>query len=235
MSFRRRIKNSISDFYRRQELDALKEDQQVESQPQRSQSEGNSISPISHQSSIRQDVDILLEQHRVFAHDPLKSADREIRLLQFLPSEKYGLTYCTVWHSSLDDPPPFTAVSYTWGESANEQAVIIDGATCYVRENCANALWQARLHHPSQLIWIDSICIDQRNTAEKSAQVALMGEIFGKASRVLVCVGEHEHNSNLIFESSASLFPPSIALGRLPESLMRLFRAFYDFKNRRCK
>ena len=38
----------------------------------------------------------------------------------------------------------------------------------------------------SRLLWIDAICINQTDIDERNAQVAIMGDIYKEASRVLV-------------------------------------------------
>jgi hypothetical protein len=53
-----------------------------------------------------------------------------------------------------------------------------------------------KLRKPQEAItlWIDSICIDQTNVAEKNVQVALMGEIYKGADQVVVWLGEWDEN-----------------------------------------
>lgn len=41
-----------------------------------------------------------------------------------------------------------------------------------------------------RILWADAVCIDQSDVEEKSHQVNLMGEIYGRASRVLIWLGE---------------------------------------------
>ncbi|KAL2192371.1 heterokaryon incompatibility protein-domain-containing protein [Corynascus similis CBS 632.67] len=41
-------------------------------------------------------------------------------------------------------------------------------------------------------LWIDAVCIDQRNAAEKAAQIPLMGELYSRAGRVLGWLGAEE-------------------------------------------
>jgi len=61
----------------------------------------------------------------------------------------------------------------------------VNGRRFGVRENCWHALLQCRQRRIQTHIWIDSICIDQTNVAEKSAQVAMMASVFAQVSRVL--------------------------------------------------
>ena len=38
-------------------------------------------------------------------------------------------------------------------------------------------------------IWVDALCIDQRNLTEKAEQIPLMGKIFAGADHVLAWLG----------------------------------------------
>ena len=49
-------------------------------------------------------------------------------------------------------------------------------------------------------MWLDSICINQADQAEKSVQVQMMGSIYAKAVRVLACVGPHDDQSRLLIQ-----------------------------------
>jgi hypothetical protein len=45
-------------------------------------------------------------------------------------------------------------------------------------------------------MWIDSICIDQTSTDERNQQVALMGEIYGRAMGVNIWLGESDEQTD---------------------------------------
>ncbi|PQE17857.1 hypothetical protein CJF30_00010356 [Rutstroemia sp. NJR-2017a BBW] len=53
------------------------------------------------------------------------------------------------------------------------------------------------------LLWIDAICIDQRNLTERADQVRIMDRIFGGAFGVTVYLGEATTGSNILFEELA--------------------------------
>ncbi|KAL7954059.1 heterokaryon incompatibility domain-containing protein [Trichoderma compactum] len=57
-------------------------------------------------------------------------------------------------------------------------------------------------------LWIDGISIDQTPTAERSAQVALMRDIYKQVAEVVVWLGEEDEPSKgpLAFESSVEVF-----------------------------
>ncbi len=62
----------------------------------------------------------------------------------------------------------------------------------------ANA--EMRWRGSAGLYWIDGVCIDQSNPAERSEQVAFMGEIYREADRVVVWLGTDEGNDRKTFE-----------------------------------
>ncbi|KAF2723699.1 hypothetical protein K431DRAFT_282794, partial [Polychaeton citri CBS 116435] len=52
------------------------------------------------------------------------------------------------------------------------------------------------------MLWIDSVCINQRNNVEKSLQVSFMGDIYAKARSVLACVGPHANDSKYLVKKA---------------------------------
>jgi hypothetical protein len=53
------------------------------------------------------------------------------------------------------------------------------------------ALTHIRDAQSTRTIWIDALCIDQKNEQEKSEQVQQMREIYAKAHRVVTWLGEY--------------------------------------------
>lgn len=61
--------------------------------------------------------------------------------------------------------------------------------TVQVTNNCAAAIRRLRQEHAPRLLWVDAVCIDQDNAAERSAQVERMRFIYWRAAAVLVYLG----------------------------------------------
>ena len=59
-----------------------------------------------------------------------------------------------------------------------------------VTDNLAAALKRLRLSDSSRILWVDAICINQSDCAEKSQQVAQMAAIYANAARVVAWLGE---------------------------------------------
>ncbi|KAL2131278.1 hypothetical protein VTI74DRAFT_5309 [Chaetomium olivicolor] len=135
-----------------------------------------------------------------YRHKPLSSA-RSIRVLWLHPSaQRQDCLRCSIAEVSLDDRPKYWALSYSWDAQAPTHPIRSSGGEddsveqCVLKitANCAEALKQLR--HPTErrTMWIDSICIDQTSVDERSSQVALMGEIYQYAERVIVWLGEKD-------------------------------------------
>jgi hypothetical protein len=122
---------------------------------------------------------------RVAFHDPAT----QIRLLRLDPSSTGDSISATLDVWDKGSAPSYNAISYFCGTSPARNVITVNGQSVHVRDNCFEALQQTNLHFPASYVWVDAICINQDDLAEKSAQVAIMGEIYVKASLVLACIG----------------------------------------------
>jgi hypothetical protein len=122
---------------------------------------------------------------------------RQIRLLKLLSlNQTADLIECEFHCFNLDSCPPYTALSYVWGEAADRFArmeIIISGYRFRVRRNLWNFLQQAKSNRMmfqkdnnssqiSEYLWIDALCIDQDNITERNHQVKMMREIYLQVS-----------------------------------------------------
>ena len=112
-----------------------------------------------------------------------------IRLLKLDKSS--GVTVqCSLVPFSLHNIPHYECISYTWGNATPTHEIFIDGysfqtsKTVWLILRAQSSPWRTRY------IWIDSICINQKDNQERSSQVAMMREIYHKASKVIVWLGD---------------------------------------------
>jgi hypothetical protein len=93
--------------------------------------------------------------------------------------------------ASLDEFPGYEALSYVWGDPEITFPILIDGQSYHVTENLHVALQKMRRKTEPRLMWVDAICIDQGDSAEKSQQVEMMGSIFANSKSVAVWLGDY--------------------------------------------
>lgn len=116
----------------------------------------------------------------------------QIRLLEILEDDGHTGRLHTV---DLENAPSYTALSYFWGTPlAAEEArcfVTVNGVTVETQKNLHDALGQlgATVRKYRLMIWIDFLCIDQRNIDERGCQVTMMKKVFEEATVIYAWVG----------------------------------------------
>ncbi|TKA80433.1 hypothetical protein B0A55_03378 [Friedmanniomyces simplex] len=149
-----------------------------------------------------------------FSYSGLGESD--IRLLSLLPGEWNEEIHCTIFTAETHHhPPEYEAVSYTWGDPAGPKKRIHvvgyhEGSRRHgpsysmeVSEGSSDALRRLRPHKGcrARTLWMDAICINQADVAERNAQVQKMKDIFSNARRVLVFIGEAADDSAVLLDA----------------------------------
>ena len=147
-------------------------------------------------------------------YDPLPAHGKCIRLLTLHPGTGQDPLYIELQASLVnlcdENLSPYEALSYVWGSEDHPVWVYFGRFNrripqYFVRspsllvphgqysrpvtQNLAEALSHLRYPDRPRTMWIDAICIDQENDSEKSSQVAMMGEVFRRATRVIAWLG----------------------------------------------
>lgn len=86
----------------------------------------------------------------------------------------------------------FEAISYVWGRSKKNKRIICDGRVIRITKSLSDVLRRLRLPHKRRKLWADGICINQNDLEEKGHQVAIMGDIYRSAKRVLIYMGSED-------------------------------------------
>ncbi|PVH81297.1 HET-domain-containing protein [Cadophora sp. DSE1049] len=126
--------------------------------------------------------------------------DRSIRLLYLQPGDFYDDINLKLEVVSLDDPPPYCALSYAWGPPPHETPVFCHGKELLVSESCVAALRRLRSTTDEKVLWIDAICIDQASLSERGHQVKLMCDVYLKAKRTWIWLGEGTRESDIMID-----------------------------------
>ena len=150
---------------------------------------------------------------------PLGSSD-SIRLLRILDNtfeDHNAPISCELIMASMSDS--YVALSYMWGDVEATGTIILNGEPFKVRRNLWDFLHQRRKdqrqseirkvpnehHRPgaaASCLWIDALCIEQASTLERNHQVAMMGQIYSKATSVVAWLGSENGDLRLLDEIS---------------------------------
>ncbi|PVH77983.1 HET-domain-containing protein [Cadophora sp. DSE1049] len=119
---------------------------------------------------------------------PLSDAD-EIRLLFLQPRTSGEAVACNIKHVKRSRKPHYEALSYMWGPD-DIMNIEINGRDTEVRQNLWQALYYLRYDNAPRILWVDAISINQGDVKERNHQVEMMGQIYARAWRVVVWLGE---------------------------------------------
>ncbi|EHA51902.1 hypothetical protein MGG_05881 [Pyricularia oryzae 70-15] len=131
-------------------------------------------------------------------YEPLVGSD--IRLLQLFPLDPgdSGLVECKLVQVPLESVhSKYKALSYVWGDANVTRPISVDGKEVQVNaslEECLRQFCQPGQDDLPYYLWVDAVCINQADLAERSAQVMRMKDIYSTAQEVLIWLGpEREH------------------------------------------
>ncbi|KAH9904823.1 HET-domain-containing protein [Xylariomycetidae sp. FL2044] len=113
-----------------------------------------------------------------------------IRVLDLLPGDEGSPIRANIRVAALADRPSYETLSYVWGSQADLVAIEVSGRRFQVTRNLHAALQRLRRRKQARTLWIDQLCIDQENLAEKAAQIRLMRAIYTQCTQGLIWLGE---------------------------------------------
>ncbi len=132
------------------------------------------------------------------------STATSIRLLNIDPGNAGDSLVCTFHEVDLESSaadPFFSALSYRWETNTITDKSQSTAALSSFFHNLYDFLLHARQEGWLYNLWIDALCINQKDTRERNGQVAMMGHIYSRAYRVLIWLeslsGEVSHKGPL--------------------------------------
>lgn len=174
--------------------------------------------------------------------DPLSKTFRLIRLLE--PKSSHipfasGTIRIEIVETSVDSSLEYAALSYAWSVPPNvktpDRRIIVetkDGAKeLRIFRPLEVALTHLAASKAGSLLFVDQICINQRNNDEKTHQVQLMRDIYSGCNKVITWLGPATKDSDTYFDFLQEVCSEGVISGllgpRLP-SVMKVFDAVMD-------
>jgi hypothetical protein len=93
----------------------------------------------------------------------------------------------------------YAALSYAWGDERVTCPILLNGHQVEVTANLAKALRSFCTNDEfggDFKLWVDALCINQQDLAERSSQVQMMRDIYGNAWSVICWLGEESRQSH---------------------------------------
>ena len=134
-------------------------------------------------------------------YTPLNPKQLEIRVLDVQGDQVQAQLVCNLRTVSLLDGsnPKYDAISYCWGEKTGTGSIILNGATVEVPNSAAGVLRHFRPASGTHTLWIDAVCINQRDVRERSTQVSIMHHVYQDSTRTLIWLGEADEVAEQAF------------------------------------
>lgn len=146
-----------------------------------------------------------------YAFCPLNNPSKDVRIIKFTgPPESHIQVELEVVQPRAEDlrnATKYNALSWCWrivageAETLKEKIIVKHNDREYgftVSQSLADAL-RALRRRAEQIqinrLWVDWICINQKNVEERNNQVQLMSVIYGEAQCVYVWLGQHHGDS----------------------------------------
>jgi hypothetical protein len=146
----------------------------------------------------------------IFDYKPING---DIRLVTLERGNRNDDVYCKMFDVELNTEPTYLALSYEWGLIGKGMRIWIDGSPCKVSSSLFNALVHLRQPGRDIVLWVDALCINQKDLGERNHQVELMGKIFLQASEVVIWLGLAKDGSDLAMAQFKAI-SQSIVLGK---------------------
>jgi len=137
----------------------------------------------------------------------LESAKYQFRMLALEASIDFSANIkCHVQNRSRYRNLEFEALSYRWGDPKENTPICIRLTAyqgeeesdetpylpCPVTRNLEQALRALRLHDRDRLLWVDALCINQKDIVERGQQVRVMAQIYQTCTRGLLWLGPED-------------------------------------------
>jgi hypothetical protein len=117
----------------------------------------------------------------------------QIRLIRLLPGAWMDPIQCELFEGDHGETK-YEALSYVWGSQNVTRPIFLNRKEFRVTFNLEGALRNLREQFKNddnaKVFWIDALCINQKDTEERTNQVQLMGDIYRRCEQVIVYLGD---------------------------------------------
>lgn len=131
---------------------------------------------------------------------PKSISGDSIRILTLYPGVWTDPIKGELRNTPLQDSGPYKALSYTWNNGNNDNhflTITCNELPSIISFNLYLGLRQLRDKWSPVRLWVDSICINQKDNDERTRQVGMMRKIYERSTEVIIWLGESGLNDHL--------------------------------------
>jgi len=194
--------------------------------------ETSSVASTEEFNALASFVGVDIGQPRLEYSQPLRYiplANGQIRLLLLHPETDTSGLHISLAVVNISKASDYEALSYVWGSSDKPHKIQCDflgkietdklhrtnpkylppalsSGFIAVTDNLHVALLGLRKTHSIRALWVDSACIYQGHSRERSEQIQLMYQVYSKAREVTVWLGTANDSTDLAFNCLEELY-----------------------------
>jgi hypothetical protein len=148
-----------------------------------------------------------LRDTRMYEYEPLVRERKEIRLLTLQPGSGNAMLFCTLATAYLDTPTPprYETISYVCGDQTVKATINLHGSEVRIPATSEAALRRMRRRDRPRTLWIDAICINEADVAERGHQVGIMYEIYTHTRHNCIYLGPDDGSMPKVIKSMESV------------------------------
>jgi hypothetical protein len=121
-------------------------------------------------------------------------------------SEKEDLSCSFEIHDVETGICSYTAISYVWGTPEDPHfKCYVDGFPFCIRQNAYSVLRRLQSADEDVLVWLDTLCVNQKDKTEKSQQIRLMCRIYERAQSTSIWLGQADDSTKHVFDYANTL------------------------------
>ncbi|KAI0467478.1 heterokaryon incompatibility protein-domain-containing protein [Xylaria cf. heliscus] len=141
---------------------------------------------------------------------PNRLDSSKVRVLIIQPGLEESTIECQLEERSINTDQIEEALSYVWGKPILDKVITVDGCPFLITTRLYNILRGLRRQDGhNRIIWIDAICINQLDLEEKCHQVRLMEDIYSKAQKISIWLGDWPTEQNADIPKSILMNQPN--------------------------
>ncbi|GFN14983.1 HET domain-containing protein [Aspergillus tubingensis] len=148
---------------------------------------------------------------------------KQIRLVTIEPGKWRDDIQCTLRETSLADSEPYETLSYVWGDHTNTKIITVNGRNFKATANLESALRHLRRDTP-RTMWIDAICINQRDLGERASQVSMMRDIYQGSNTTVIWLGDGDERAESSFDLARRFYDQSHGDGVSSQGILMLMK-----------